>query len=70
MQVSAQPLDKMQNGDRLGFEDGNHYQLAGGIHHGNRDRFFVNVHGSVLCSIERVRRSIARSVQFQQRKVC
>jgi hypothetical protein len=43
MQVAVQPLDKLPNGDRLCFDDGFHDQLAGGIHHRDRDRVFVHV---------------------------
>ena len=44
--VSAQPLDKLQNGHRLRFDDGLHYQLSCGVHHRDRDRFLVDVHAN------------------------
>src|SRR6266446_6370061 len=50
MQVAAQSLDKLQNGDRLRFDDGFHDQFPGGIHHGERDSLFVNVHPNVFCT--------------------
>jgi hypothetical protein len=51
MQVAVQPLDKLPNGDRLCFDDGFHDQLAGGIHHRDRDRNkFRTFHYRVLLS--------------------
>jgi hypothetical protein len=47
-QVSAQPVDKLQNGGGLGFQNGFHHHLAGGIHDRHRDRVFVDVHVDVL----------------------
>jgi hypothetical protein len=44
--TSAQPLDKLQNGHCLRFDDGLHDYLASGIHHRDRDRLFVNVHAN------------------------
>jgi len=49
-QVSAWPSDKLQNRGGLGFQDGFHHHLAGGIHHRHRDHVFVNVHADVLCT--------------------
>src|SRR5260370_3751212 len=46
--VALQPLDKLQNGDRLRFDDGFHDQLASRIHHRDRDRVFVNVQPNIF----------------------
>src|SRR5260370_3365485 len=51
MQVAAQPLDKLPNGDRLCFDDGFHDQLAGGIHHRDSGCFLVNVQSNVFCTV-------------------
>ena len=51
VQVSAQPLDELQNGCRFRFDDGFHQQLAGGIQDRDRDRCLVNVQANILVSI-------------------
>src|SRR5437870_2396714 len=51
IQASAQPLHKLKNCCRFRFDNGLHYQLAGGIHHGDRDRFLVNIHADILAVI-------------------
>jgi hypothetical protein len=54
-QVAAPPADKLHHGGRLGFQDGFHHPLAGGIPHRPRDRVFVNVPADILRTLhERV----------------
>jgi hypothetical protein len=48
MQVTAYSLDKLQDGARLGFDDGFHHQFSIAFHHCNRNGFFVNVHADIL----------------------
>src|SRR5207244_2075945 len=49
--VSAQREDKLQNGVRLCLKNGLLHQLSSGIYHGNRDRFFVNIHANIFRAI-------------------
>ena len=53
-QVSAQPVDKLQNRCRFRFEDRLHYQLAGGIQDHDRDRCLMHVHANILVAVHGV----------------
>jgi ATP-dependent Clp protease ATP-binding subunit ClpA len=43
----SENLHELKDRGRFGFNDGLHDQLAGRIHHGDRDSFLVNVHADI-----------------------
>jgi hypothetical protein len=53
LQVSAQPVDKLQNRAGFRFDDGFHHQLPGRIHHRDRNAFLVNIHADILFAIHK-----------------
>ena len=55
LQISAQPIDKLQNHARFGLDHAFHHDLSGTIHHRNRNAFLVHIHADILLlSIEGV----------------
>src|SRR6516164_7311897 len=42
-QISAQPVDELQNGARFGLDDAFHHYLADRVPHTNRNAFLVHI---------------------------
>jgi hypothetical protein len=51
LQISAQPLDELQNGARFRLDDAFHHDLSSRIHHGDRNAFPVHIHADILFAI-------------------
>jgi hypothetical protein len=47
-QISAQPVDELQDGARLGLDDAFHHHLAEGVPHGYRNTFRVHIHTDIF----------------------
>jgi hypothetical protein len=52
MRAAAQPVNKLEDGCRFGFEDGLHHQLAGGIQNRSRDRCLMDVPPNIISVIQ------------------
>jgi len=50
-QISAQPVDELQNGAPLGLDDTLHHDLADGVPHANRNAFHVHIHADVFKAV-------------------
>jgi len=51
LQVSTQPIDKLQNHARFRLDDAFHHDLSCTIHHRNRNAFLVYIHTDILFAI-------------------
>jgi hypothetical protein len=47
-QISAQPVEELQNAARLGLDDTLHHDLADGVPHANRNAFHVHIHADIF----------------------
>jgi hypothetical protein len=48
LQISAQPVDELQNDARFSLDDAFHHDLSRSIHDRDRNAFLVNVHADIL----------------------
>src|SRR5215510_8864990 len=60
LQVSAQPVDKLQDHAGFGFDDRFHHYLAGRIPDSNRNAFLVNVHADIFSTDHKGRPPLER----------
>src|SRR5215510_4883819 len=60
LQVSAQPVDKLQDHAGFGFDDRFHHYLAGRIPDSNRNAFLVNVHTDIFSTDHKGRPPLER----------
>jgi hypothetical protein len=51
MQLSAQPVDKVQNDVRFGLDHAFHHDLSSSIPDRNRNTFLVHIHADILFAI-------------------
>ena len=55
LQISAQPVDKLQKDAGFGLDDAFHHDLSSSIHDRDRNAFLVNVHADIFGASHSVR---------------